>query len=131
MASQQGSAIQFRNAALAGELLMRGDNLNQIAQRDLGRYYTLIRNAATNLVPQFSEAEWALMFDLRASYPAEPMPPDLFWMSIADAVAGGEALRFGEVNGLADKVRALSPLDQAAVGDYIERWWVAKERNNG
>ena len=132
--ARQGSPIQFRDATLTPFLHSRGDNLNEVAARDLYRYYALINATLATIQEQFpDEREWALLQDTVASAPVLAYSPREVVGSVADAIQLERADQRFDVDGayLLRRLRGLSPMEITTLLDMIERWWVIRTRDDG
>ena len=130
MTLPQYPRVQFRAADLLPDLVVRSHEdpvegltegaISQTAQRDLERYYALLRLA----LPPFTQAEASLIVDALNGSMLEAHSGHLLWAEIADAVQEGLAAKW-EVDGaaLVDRLRALPPFAQYAVWEAAERWW--------
>src|SRR4051794_7913549 len=72
------AAIMFRGAELQAQIELRGDNANEIAKRDLARYYRLLEQELASI--SLTSAEWSslrtAMQDARLG--ENPAPAELF-----------------------------------------------------
>ena len=131
--TRQGSPIQFRDAVLTPLLNSRGDNANEIARRDLTRYYVLINATLPMIQEQFSDQrEWALLRDTIAGAPGLDYSPKALLVSVADAIQIDRADQRFDVDGadLLRRLRALNPLELMTLLDMTERWWVIRSRDD-
>lgn len=98
---------------------------NEIAKRDLARYYALLERSLATV--QLTEAEANALCDANNGCGLEEaMPTSMLWANVLDTPGLGE--KWGiETDLLVSKVRSLSPLQSAAVLDAIERFWVHSE----
>lgn len=95
---------------LDAELAARGDSMNEIALRDLRRYYAALATALEEA--QLTEPEWNFLRYL--------------WAELNDA---DEALaeKWGVNRGaLALRIRALPAFTRLAIVDAVDRWWRAQ-----
>jgi hypothetical protein len=124
--------IQFRaiNKSLANDLEQRsevGKSASDIAERDLERYYYMLKFALAKL--PFSMGEAMLLCDVMNGTIIEPYSASLLWASVSDGVDEGRAEYWKqyhpELDGakLIAKLKALSPFECMAVADAIERAW--------
>ena len=111
--------IQFRpGSSLAPELAKRGTNPNEIAKRDLLRYYTLMYDelGASGLTAR----EW---YYLREAWDGHPITPNNYqssWPHIRQSEAFEN--RWNVKRWLViEKLRELSPCALMAVWDLLER----------
>lgn len=130
MTLPQYPRVQFRAGDLLPALLARTAEdpvegytegaLSQTAQRDLERYYALLKLS----LPAFSEAEASLIVDALNGSMLESHSGHLLWAEIDDAVREGLAEKWGVAGpALVERLRALPPFAQYAVWEAAEVWW--------
>lgn len=128
--SKQPPPISFRPGAIAGAIDARGDNRNEVAARDLERYYRLIEIESASL--EFSPPEWMLLRDvIGTSVIGAHRDAASLGMAIGDAMElDGKDTYFGVTDrgALLHKVFSLTPSQAMALCDAVERWWLAQER---
>lgn len=115
------SPVQFSSAALDAELLARGDNRNQLAKRDLARYFRLLDRELARV--NFAPSEWSLIASALVSNADEHLSGTDLVASVADAIRYEDAAeRFGvDAELLLGKLAGLTPGAAAAVIDAVER----------
>lgn len=109
--------VNFRvSGGLANQLTQRGENINSIAKRDLGRYYEVL---AAHL-PTFSVQEALLLCDALNGVIARPG-------SLYINIAASEALASGKWNidrsAFLARLDGLTYVECQAVIDAVERAW--------
>lgn len=111
--------------ALAARDYKHESHRNEIAKRDLTRYYLLLERSLATV--KLTEAEASALCDANnLSGLEESLPTSMLWANVLDAHGLGE--KWGiEADLLVSKLRSLSPLQSAAVMDAIERFWVHAE----
>ena len=117
--------VQFRAGEMLPALQARADVESEaaiaaVAQRDLTRYYDLLRRS----LPTFTEPEASLLMDACNGWHIEPHTAPLLWAQIADSLADGLAEKWG-VDGpaLVARLRALSYAQALAICDAVEVAW--------
>lgn len=113
--------IQFRPGTLAGALSIRGDNQNEIARRDLDRYYESIETTLREI--QLSRDEWLFLRDIMQGTYIDTGQADWLWNEIIDAdddIAGQYGIN---LNNLAGRIRSMPMFARVAICDAIERHW--------
>lgn len=97
------------------------ETYGSVAQRDLERYYHLLRQS----LPAFSEAEASLLVDACNGWLIEPHTARLLWAEVADAISLDGLDRKWDVDGpaLVARLRNLTPSEALAACDAIERFW--------
>ena len=117
---QRKPPIAFRSVELEPVIALRGDNANEIAKRDLTRYYRLLDQelAALDLTPD----EWRTLRDaIHTGHLLDnPVPAEL-WAAM-DRAAADERTDAGPAGALLAKLEPLTPGRIAALLDYAERW---------
>lgn len=126
MTDRREPPVQFRPGPLAPALDARGDNRNEVAARDLGRYYAILSRTLETVT--LSEAEWNLLRDaLNGTYVDEWWTGNELAAEIADALADGMGQKWGldarDGARLIDTLRRLSAAETFAIIDAVERWW--------
>lgn len=136
MRTESRLLISFRPGEIKDDLTTRTDHgaedatgklLSQTAQRDLERYYYLLRAS----LPIFSVNGALLICDVMNGTITEPHTASLLWANVADALDIDDPR---ETPPLAEKwqmdgdelvarLRKLTPFEQIAVADAAERFW--------
>ena len=130
--------VQFRPGGLAKDMICRIDpawrvspnaGAARVAQRDLERYYALLRYALATVASDLTLAEarwvvaahWSMLFDETAEIAAAMLPSQL--RDFADDPEGRSAAAAWRIDPevLIRRVRDWSMLQRAAVIDAIER----------
>lgn len=127
----QGPPVAFRpNSRLQTHIAERQEldrSTGLIAARDLERYYELLRRS----LPIFTEAEAFLIVDACNGWFIEPHSAPLLWAKV------DECIRRNGVNGeqnpngpaLVARLRTLTPFEQLAIADAVERFWNGDHSN--
>jgi hypothetical protein len=115
-------SVMFRAGDLIEDLQARGDNLNDVAKRDLRRYYEAVQ-ASTPVFPM----QEALL--LCACLNGVKCAPDTLVVNIASAE---EFEHWQDVDGAAllARLRGLSHMEAQSVIDAVERAWNAETYGN-
>lgn len=126
------SPIQFRPGPLVERFAERaGDamNVNEIAWRDLDRYYTLL--ATTLRRVDLTEGEGLLVCDVLNGTHIDPTLARRLHTEVEDALADGVAEKW-HINGqqLVAKVRGFDLLQRMAICDAVERWWKLEDAHD-
>lgn len=128
--TKQPSPVSFRPGDLAPALDARGDNRNEVAQRDLARYYRLLEIESAAL--DFAPAEWMLLHDvIGTSHIGTNRSAASLGMAVGDEMElDGKAEYFGvsDRSALLHKLFSLTPAQAMALCDLVERWWIDQER---
>lgn len=135
MTETKGTAqIQFRASDLEEHLEARQghgtDTLHQIAKRDLGRYYTIIRDSLIRL--NLTREEACLICDALNGCWMDEWAYRHAWAEVADGIQIQGLAGKWEVedpDGLVHRLRALSPGGAMALVDAVERFWLDPERD--
>jgi hypothetical protein len=100
------------------------ESYGSVAQRDLARYYELLRRTLERL-PSFTEGEASLIVDACNGWFVEPHTAPLLWAQVDDAIRDEGLDQKWGVDGAAvvTLLRALSPWESLAVCDAAERAW--------
>lgn len=110
---------------LDAELAARGDNLSEIALRDLRRHYSLIESSLREI--RLSEAEWNFLRDILNSSVRDEQLAHYLHAEVADA--GAEAAQWGiDVRDLSGRLRTMCEAQRLAIVDAVDRWWRAQSR---
>jgi len=125
--AQKRPTVSFRDLAMEQrELAPRAgdDSLGLIAQRDLGRYYEVLRRELASI--DLTEGEALLIMEACNGTYWEPHTIPLLWAEVADHVQLENAHIRWQVDEMAlvHKLRALTPAQAFAVVDAIERAWL-------
>lgn len=125
--TKQPPPVSFRPGDLAPALDARGANRNEVAARDLERYYRLLEIESAAL--DFSPAEWLLLRDVIGNgYVGAFRSATSLGMALGDAITldgRGDGIDAGA---LLHRLFALTPAQAMALCDAIERWWIDQER---
>lgn len=124
MAIKQGPPVSFRSVVLMAKLDERGKR-NDVAKRDLDRYYALVEWYGSRL--SFADAEWSLLRDAFSGTAFADTSPRALPTLIQDAIALDKLDRKWDVEGAAllEKIKALGYAESLALIDAVERWWAA------
>ncbi|GIV22171.1 MAG: hypothetical protein KatS3mg023_3922 [Armatimonadota bacterium] len=121
----------YLHDAVQSEALRRGHgNRENVVNRDLSRYYTLLRVCLGAVA--LSDQEWDYLRDALNGtiFSAELIPylPHALADAVKDASFDGLGEKWGvDANALAGKILELSPAEALAVVDAVECWWEAQE----
>jgi len=114
--------------ALIEELDIRNQSqsLPEVIRESLARYFTLLSHERRMLKPKFSPGELSLLADIcnGTMFPDNMIPLGL----LADAEDAEQEYysKWGvDRAGLLSKLRALTPCQEAALVDAVERFWTA------
>lgn len=108
------------------EVEARGEGRSSIINRDLDRYYEVLRDTRYALSQKLSEAEIGLILDnLNGVLMEETYGVRLIYANIEDAVTFDSIdLKWGvDGDALVEKLRAFTFVENAALADAAERWW--------
>lgn len=112
-----------------GEIDARGErgavNRSGTINRDLERYYEILRYGRQALRDRLSTAEIAAILDnLNGCWLSEPVSVRLIYANVEDGLAEGLAKKW-QIDGpaLVAKLKALSFAESCALADASERWW--------
>lgn len=100
----------------------RGDNRSETIGRDLERYYAALERArkSINLTP----GECGLILDVCNGTIFEPWSLPALAVSVEYSANDGYGEKWGcGVGELAEKLRQMSYIENAAIIDAAERWW--------
>lgn len=118
------SRVEFRPGQLAGALACRGDNHNEIARRDLERYYNAIEDALREV--QLSRNEWMFLRDLLNSTYIDSDLATHLWLEVQDA-DDAIAQQWGiDRDDLAGRIQTMPLFARLAICDAVERWWLKR-----
>lgn len=114
--------VSFRPGSLAGALDERGANRNEVAARDLARYYALLERTRATLA--LTEAEASAVCDALNGTILDEHTVSLLWAEVDDACRVGLAEKW-RVDGpaLVAQLRGLSYAQCVALYDAVERFW--------
>ena len=117
--------VEFRAGSLAGPLAARGDDdeRNEIARRDLERYYHALDRELQSLA--LTHAEASLLADaLNGTLWDVPSVP-LLWAQVDDAIKdGGLDTKWGvHRDDFVARLRSLSYTQALSVIDAVDRFW--------
>ncbi len=123
-----GPQIQFRAVGpLTDELESRsevGKPASEVARRDLGRYYVLLARS----LPQFTLEEAMLLVNALNGHLTMPETAHLLWAEVEGFVVsqlGDEDSYPNKWDSLILRLKKLTPFEQLAVADAVERAWNA------
>lgn len=116
--------VQFRaTPAIMAQIAARQFTYSRglTAARDLARYYYLLEQELPTIT--LTEAEALLIVDVLHAADYEPHTMKYIWAEVADA---GQAFAQYGVSSttLIPKLRALTPAQQFAIADAVERFWI-------
>lgn len=100
-------------------------NRSGVIDRDLTRYYAILRYGRQALRDKFSAAEISAVLDnLNGVWLAEPVSIRLIYANVSDALEEGLAKKW-EIDGpgLVEKLKTLPYAESCALADAVERWW--------
>ena len=126
--------VQFNAAKLSGDLASRQSHwLNtpdEVAERDLGRYYEILRVELRAV--QLSEGEAMALCDRFNGTRLDAWAArNLAWL-LEDGLEDGLAAKWGfDGPALVERLRAMPPARLVAVADAVERWWVSGDADQG
>jgi len=133
MSNQKGTkAITFRvgKGHLAEQIEARDytheSHANEIARRDLERYYNLLGRSLATV--DLTKQEASALCDANKRAPMDQWSTSLLWANVADCPGLGE-LWGCDTDALIAKVRAWSYPQCLAVVDAIERLWTRYENS--
>jgi hypothetical protein len=123
--STNGVKVQFRPRGLTHRLFARTrtGSINEIARRDLERYYNLIEAVLGTV--ELTSAEAALLCDALRTFRLDRADVALLWTEVADAIhVEGLDHRWAVDGGaLVTKLRRLHLAQAYAVVDAVDRYW--------
>ncbi len=110
-------------------------NRSGVINRDLERYYEILKYGRQSLRDRLSEGEVSAILDnLNGCWLAEPVSIRLIYANVADGLEDGLAEKW-QIDGpeLVQKLKNLSFAESCALADAAERWWnrVANGENPG
>lgn len=129
--------VAFRPSDLLKELGVRLTRRERspgaIAKRDLTRYYKLLGSTLAAL--DLREDEAGLLTEAAAGLrdidePARSVVHRYLWAEVADTIrAGGLGAKWqvSDTDALVERIRSLSPVEQTALLDALERYWDAPD----
>lgn len=127
MASSKIS-ISLRSSTL-DEIDNRGErgeaNRSGVIDRDLTRYYEVLKYGRQSLREKLSTAEVSAILDnLNGVWLSEPLSIRLIYANFADGLEEGLAEKW-KIDGpaLVEKLKNLSFAESCALADAAERWW--------
>lgn len=115
--------FRLRKAGLEKDVMSRGENPNLVAQRDLSRYYGLLKASE----PKLSEKEFNLLCDVCNGTLFEPIYPGMLHAEAEDAEPEYFTKWKVDREELLDKLSTLTVAQEIALIDRIERFWQAKQ----
>lgn len=101
-------------------------NRSGVINRDLDRYYEILRYGRQSLRDKLSEAEVSAILDnLNGVWLAEPVSIRLIYANVADGIELEGLDQKWKIDGpaLIEKLRSLSFAESCALADAAERWW--------
>lgn len=107
------AAIQYKNVAILEEVWLRGDNRNQIAMRDMERYYAMMHRLAGTILSEVGADRMAAIMTSLDGFVATPDSARLAWAHMADNAADAADVAL---------VRSLEPCKLWALLDAAERY---------
>lgn len=98
--------------------------ISDTAERDLERYYAVLKLTLAR-IPTFTESEAMLLVDSLNGYLLTPEMPHLLWANVADAIHMDGLDKKWDVDGAAliNRLREMTPFEQLAISDAVERAW--------
>jgi hypothetical protein len=120
MADEDQRELAFGSAELDAAIRSRGDDLNQIAARDLQRYYALLSRAT----PRFKEEEACLLAEALSGHSIPTEDIRRVWSVVQKGIQRDMLDRRWFVDGvsLIAKLRFMEPWQLMALIDAIERY---------
>ncbi len=120
--------LNFRpDEELLAQLELRDDpargGMAAAAKRSLSRYFDLIDREREKLTGVFTPAEISLVVDICNGTLFEPFIPGAVAADVEDAEDAYEKWHVSR-SAILEKLRALTPLQEAALIDAIERFWI-------
>lgn len=121
VAKRQGAPIQFRNTEVERQLKARGANTNSIANRDLSRYYELLRREMQSL--GLAEEQEYLIADACGGREFTFDTAEFIWAMVQQEARRRDLGRKWQVNLdiLIARIEHLSPGQAIALVDWCER----------
>jgi hypothetical protein len=123
--------VEFRTGGLSAPLAARGDDAerNEIARRDLTRYYEALDRELQSLA--LTHAEASLLADACNGTIWEPHTIPLLWAQVADAIRDGALADKWGVHGedFVARLRGLTYTQALSVIDGIEKFWRLTDRD--
>jgi hypothetical protein len=96
-----------------------------IINRDLGRYYDALKTARRALRPRLSREECLLICDVLNGTICEPYIPGMVAIDVEDSLPDNIAAKWGvPAAPLLATLRALTEIEERALIDAVERWWL-------
>lgn len=118
--------IQFRTDGQTHKPLearAQEGNLNLTAQRDLGRYYTVLINTEAELQDTFTLDEWCAIADANSGTFWDALSLSMVWRNIEDSPGLDE--KWGvDQSRLIRKLQGLTAAQKVCVVDVCERFWL-------
>lgn len=112
-----------------GEIDARGErgaaNRSGVINRDLERYYEILRYGLQSLRDRLTDSEMAAILDnLNGCWMAETVSVRLIYANVEDGLDEGLAEKW-QIDGpeLVRKLKNLSFAESCALVDAVERWW--------
>lgn len=120
MADEDQRDLAFGSAELDAAIRSRGDDLNQVAARDLQRYYALLPRAT----PHFKEEEACLLAEALAGRSLPTDDTRGVWTIVQKGIQRDMLDRRWFVDGvsLISKLRFMDPVQLVAFVDAMERY---------
>lgn len=121
------------------EIDVRGErgaaNRSGVINRDLERYYEILKYGRQSLRDRLSDSEISAILDnLNGCWLSEPVSIRLIYANVQDGLEDGLAEKW-QIDGpaLVQKLKNLSFAESCALADASERWWnrVANGENPG
>lgn len=123
------SKISITIGDVLGEIDARGErgaaNRSGVIDRDLTRYYEILRYGRQSLRERLSTAEISAILDnLNGVWLSEPVSIRLIHANVADGLEEGLAEKW-KIDGpaLVEKLKSLTFAESCALADAVERWW--------
>jgi hypothetical protein len=99
-----------------------------IINRDLARYYDILKTARRALRSRLSRPEQLLICDVLNGTFFEPYIPGMIAMEVEDALPDNIAAKWHvPIAPLLATLRGMSEIEERALIDAVERWWLRSD----
>lgn len=123
--------LMVQDSELQAALLQRGESENAIVQRDLKRYYSLLKHSLSDFY--FSIDEAILICEALSNYQFDSnlTQPEMVWIQVNDAIQHDRLTLKPNVDPeiLLNQLKTLTALQTAALIDAVEQFWLERRLN--